>query len=395
MLKFSDVVYRIYEATLSPEHWPKAMDAVAALSGSEGAFVCAKSATGRWEVDAHSPQLDAFIRVSRSEQWWQQNPWLERSVEVGYRAGDVYCDQDVIAEDEMDGSPYYTDFLPRVGLGWQMAAAIQSDLGVPTALVVQRAKAKGPYAPPEMNTLRLVSRHVEQSLRISSRFTGVRTELGSTAAAFDSLDRAAFVLDRQQRPLLINRPAQGLIGRYFTHDDGRLAPAQRHEQDAFGAAVQNAHATAPDDSATPQPTTVSAQDGSSRLVVWTLPVVGASADQLGLPATPDANAASAAPAGAPRDNADSKAHVLVLAQPLEQDRVIDPAVLRNTFNLTLGEARLAALLGAGHSLKDAASTLGITEGTARVVLKRVFQKLGVSRQAELVSKLVLFARHAG
>ncbi len=389
MLKFSDVVYRIYEATLSPEHWSKAMDAVAALSGSEGAFVCAKSATGRWEVDAHSPRLAEFIAISRSEQWWQQNPWLDRSVEVAYRVGDVYCDHDVIADSEMAASPYYTEFLPRVGLGWQMAAAIQSDLGVPTALVVQRAKAKGPYASPEMDTLRLLSRHVEQSLRISSRFTGVKAELGSTTAAFDSMDRAAFVLDQEQRPLLINRPAQNLIGRYFTHDDGRLAPAQRHEQDAFGAAVQNAHATAPDDSATPQPTTVSAQDGSSRLVVWTLPVVGASADHLGLqdpPAAPDRDPAPG--------KAGAKAHVLVLAQPLEQDRVIDPAVLRNAFNLTLGEARLGALLGAGQNLKEAASTLGITEGTARVVLKRVFQKLGVSRQAELVSKLVLFARHA-
>lgn len=55
--------------------------------------------------------------------------------------------------------------------------------------------------------------------------------------------------------------------------------------------------------------------------------------------------------------------------------------------LPLGEARVAALVGAGLSLAEAAQRLGIAEGTARVVLKRVFSKVGVSRQNELTALL--------
>ncbi|MFG1479118.1 helix-turn-helix transcriptional regulator [Xanthobacter sp. V4C-4] len=373
MLKFSDVVYRIYEATLSPEHWPAALDGIATLSGSEGALVYAKRPTG-WDIAAHSPGLADAVRIYADEHWWQHNPWLDQSVEVGFRVGDVYCDHDIIGDKRATDLPFYSQFLPRVGLGWQMAAVIQADLGVPTGLVVQRAKPKGPYATAEMDTLQLVSRHLEQSLRISSKFAAASAAEGSAAAALDTMDHAAFVLDGQQRPVIVNQPAQHLMGRYFTHDEGRLVPARRHEQEAFSAVVRNAHAADPQASGAPQPTTISDPQGGGPLVVWTLPVVGASANHLGI-TQPDA-------------------HVLVLAQPLEQDRVIDPGVLRNVFELTLGEARLAALLGAGQSLKDAASQLGITEGTARVVLKRVFQKLDVGRQAELVSKLAMFAKPA-
>lgn len=389
---FNDAIYSIYEATLSPEHWSAAMDAIAALSGSEGAFLCARSTSGRWLVDTASPKLDDSIRISQEEKWWQQNPWLDQSIEAGYRVGDAYCDQDVLRDKQMEELPYYTQFLPRVGLGWQMACAIQSDIGALTALVVQRAKAKGPFQPPELDTLRQVSRHVEQSLRISSHFSIA----SPAAAAFDSLDRAAFVVDQEQKPLLVNRPGRGLLGQYFTHEDGRLTPTQKQEHLAFQNAVRNAHDGEAPNGGAPQPTTISGPDGASRLVVWTLPVLGASASHLGLnhtSGTPDDVTAKEKAARHTRPRKAAR-HVLILAQPLETDRVIDPTVLRDAFQLTLGEARLAALLGAGDTLKASAEALGITEGTARVVLKRVFQKLGVSRQAELVAKLTLFAHNA-
>jgi len=59
---------------------------------------------------------------------------------------------------------------------------------------------------------------------------------------------------------------------------------------------------------------------------------------------------------------------------------------------TLGEAKVAALVGSGAAPRDAAERLGITEETARTVLKRVFSKVGISRQSDLtalLTKLVL------
>lgn len=57
------------------------------------------------------------------------------------------------------------------------------------------------------------------------------------------------------------------------------------------------------------------------------------------------------------------------------------------FKLTPVEARLAALLVSGRSLKDAATHLGIGFGTARNYLIRIFRKTGTGQQGSLVAVL--------
>ena len=52
--------------------------------------------------------------------------------------------------------------------------------------------------------------------------------------------------------------------------------------------------------------------------------------------------------------------------------------------LTPAEARLAEALMAGNCVRDAASLLEITEGTARTYLKRILHKTGACRQSDLV-----------
>ena len=47
----------------------------------------------------------------------------------------------------------------------------------------------------------------------------------------------------------------------------------------------------------------------------------------------------------------------------------------------------SALVGSGTPPRDAAERLGITEETARTVLKRVFAKVGISRQSDLTALL--------
>ena len=58
--------------------------------------------------------------------------------------------------------------------------------------------------------------------------------------------------------------------------------------------------------------------------------------------------------------------------------------LKRYYDLTPAEARLAKLIAEGERLDGIAQRLGISVHTARTHLKRVFEKTGVERQAELV-----------
>src|SRR5215475_4485266 len=63
-------------------------------------------------------------------------------------------------------------------------------------------------------------------------------------------------------------------------------------------------------------------------------------------------------------------------------------LLRGHFGLTPAEARLAFQLVTGGTLRSAAVKLSITYETARTELKKIFNKTGTCRQAELVIVIV-------
>ncbi len=365
-MRIGKVVYLVYEATLSPERWPGALSAIADIMNSKGALI-----NGRrddvWRILLNSPSLDAAVKAYVEGEWWKRNPWLTPSVALGYRTGDVYRDQDMLNEKELAKEPFYTEFLAHFGLKWQMAAAIQSDLGDPTGLIVQRGGDAGPYTSHEMAEFLQLSRHVEQSLRISAAVQSGTTAHGSVAAAFDAMDRPAFVLDHEQRPVAANRSAKALMDRFFKDHDGRLHPVTPVDGHDLATVVKTAHVTDDQDTVLPPKPLVVADANGEKTVLWSVPLLGDSAHRLGLHG--------------------DKRHVLVIGQQTKSDRVVDPALLRDALGLTLGEARLAALVAAGISLQKAAVQLGIAESTARFVLKRVFGKLNIHRQTDLVAKV--------
>lgn len=65
--------------------------------------------------------------------------------------------------------------------------------------------------------------------------------------------------------------------------------------------------------------------------------------------------------------------------------------LRTLFGLTQKESDIAAALTNGQSLEEAAAALDIGMGTARTHLKSCMTKTGTSRQAQLVSRILLGA----
>ena len=67
--------------------------------------------------------------------------------------------------------------------------------------------------------------------------------------------------------------------------------------------------------------------------------------------------------------------------------VPDLALLRGLFDLTPKEARLAASLACGRSLKEAAGHQAIQVSTARSYLEEILRKTGTHQQSQLVALL--------
>ena len=67
----------------------------------------------------------------------------------------------------------------------------------------------------------------------------------------------------------------------------------------------------------------------------------------------------------------------------------DPGALQELFGFTPAEAALATDILAGHDLAASAARRRITLHTARAHLRRLFEKTGTNRQAELMRLLLL------
>jgi DNA-binding CsgD family transcriptional regulator len=77
------------------------------------------------------------------------------------------------------------------------------------------------------------------------------------------------------------------------------------------------------------------------------------------------------------------ASAVIVLVDLNGQSTLDLCEMMTALELTPAEARVAALVGSGRSPREASEELGVTEGTARVTLKRVYAKLDLSRQSQL------------
>ena len=78
---------------------------------------------------------------------------------------------------------------------------------------------------------------------------------------------------------------------------------------------------------------------------------------------------------------------LVLALDLEDREASFNSAALGALGLTSGEAKVAAMVGAGLTPQASADELGVSVATVRTHLKSIYSKLGVRRQADLVQLL--------
>jgi DNA-binding CsgD family transcriptional regulator len=86
---------------------------------------------------------------------------------------------------------------------------------------------------------------------------------------------------------------------------------------------------------------------------------------------------------------------LVCVTDLETEIRSPETELRSLFGLTYAEARVATAIFDGLSMREAAETLGVALNTVRFQLALVYEKSGVTRQAELVKMMMRLSSGPG
>lgn len=356
----------IYDAAPDPLGWPRALGAIAEYFGDVGAILI-------WSRDNGSFGTSVSESLVAAQKDYDENGWSSRDIkairarEIGYFFnGEPFADRHIGFDEEMKNHPCSVQFFLKHGLGWVGGVSVSPDPHVGVTLSVQRdARIKEQFSDEELEALRRISRHVEKSLRLSVKLLNAEVTNVGLGEALARIGIGVFALDSEGRVVFSNPAAKGLVGDEIQIAEGRLRFGASSSSLKLDEAISQSCGTAPDLLSDPKPFLLQTAGSDRRLAIYVLPVFQPNLAASFLTQT--------------------RAIVLVIEQKLSEPA--DPAIVRDLLGLTLGEAKIAAMIGAGLSPRDAAEKLGIKEDSARTVLKKVFSKTGISRQSELVALL--------
>lgn len=367
---FIRAVEAIYATALVPEKWPEALQAISDVFDDVGTALTYRRSDGRLGVIV-SPGLVAG-QEDYNREWHRHDVRAQRFLERSYLAADTMTDLELGLLEEQDTHPFFTQFLKSYGLRHFAAVSIAPDSDIYATISVQRAIGKDPFSEGERNTLVRLGRHAESSLRLGLRLMESESRSQGLSDLFARLRMGIYLLDGLGRVVFANDTGKSFIGGTLAlANDGRLTARDRGHGAALEAAISATLQNRPSADAYPRPILLRSEGAAPILAAYVLPLNTALSPAI--------------------EQFLVRSQAIVLIVELRTGDSADPSVVRDLLGLTLGEARVAALIAAGVSPRDASLKLGISAETTRTVLKRVYMKSGVSRQSELAA---LIARSA-
>lgn len=365
----------IYDSAASPDLWPVALDAIADCFDSVGTVLMMQ------RPDLSMTTIVSQVLEPAAREYeagaWKLDFTVARALERGTTAAEEgYSDRHLATPEEIATHPFYTEFRRRHGLGPFLGGQVSPFPDMPVILTIQGKPDRPTFDDDEIATFRILGRHAERALRLTIMLEEAKAEKLALGDALSRLACGAFLVDGEGKVLFANETARAANGHAVVLQGGRLMARHAAERPALAEAVSSAarlfgwmgvEAL--------RPVILSGgRTATSKLIAYVLPI---------------------RPRGGDSELLFARDRVLILLLDPGSPKTADPAVVRDLLGLTLGEAKLAALIGSGKSPREAATGLGITEESARTVLKRVFAKVGVSRQSELAALLARLVTDGG
>lgn len=371
------LIGEIYDAAFTPALWGPTLEHLAdAVGGAQVMMGVHDFANGAIQVIA--PRMDAALVDSYRDHWWTGDRLWQRTNAAPL--GEVLHAERFVPRAELEGTEFYSEWYRRLQLD---AAGLGVNLdvqhGVPSLCGIKRGRGRGGFSGDQVALFEALVPHLTRAARIHRQAWSLNLAEGLLRAGIDRHAHAVLALDHRHHLVYANSRAEELLG---AGDTLRLASGRLYAADPASQARLAARLAAC--------TVGGAAPGTEATEMIEIPRHQASALRVQLLPFPAPGAAADALAGWPQPK--PPAVLLVLHDP-DADHRRRKGALQQRFQLTPAEAELALQIVQGDGRAAAAQRLGISPGTARIHLPRVFDKVGVHRQAELVR--VLEALDAG
>lgn len=356
------LIERIYDAALLEDGWDGLLTELSAHFRSEagGFFVqTAEQRLGYFRfIGMDDAELEFYDNHISALNPWYQVPNLMRpgavltdtSLEVLHKSNKAF-----------EHSEFYHEWIRKLDFRHVLGGTLLDSDGNHLNFTFFRPRQLGIYSAEEIDSFRLLSRHVARAVELKARVETERWMRRSGESMLDDLSIGMLMIDHTDRVLLANPAAEQLLraetalkmrrNRLIAHDD--------NDQRALQARLKKLSEQGGNDF-------LSVKNGDAAPL--SLFMTANPPPTLMFPPTP-------------------RSITLFILDPSTQ-RISADHQLRKQWNLTNKEAEFANLLLQGNSVGESADRLKMTIETGRWYCKRIMEKVGVRRQPDLMIRLI-------
>ena len=367
---FERIVASLQQAALDPAHWPAAAGLIDTAIGSKGNSLLISGdgnltrETISWWRICLGGQRHEDLEREYFDAYWSHDERVPRIAWLP--SGELVPVDDLYTDAEKETSPTYNDFLARIGM--QKGMHVRLD-GPDQSHIVwtfgDSVETRG-WSSAQIAAIKRLLPQLRLFGFLWQVLADTRALGKSFAELFESGNIGVVQLDRRGRIVEANDSATQCLRRRngILDSGGYLRALAPSESDRLQRLLAEALPRFGDRGSVGT-MTIGRPSHRTRLMVYVSPV-----------------------AGQAWDYRPSRVAALVLLVDPEKRPRIDPDLVGAVLDLTPAESLLAVMLADGHSPREIASSTGRTEGTVRWHLKQVFRKQGISRQADLVGRVL-------
>jgi DNA-binding CsgD family transcriptional regulator len=354
------LVNSIYDAAGNAEDWRGVLKTLAGwIGGMGGLYFLVNKQTGEFQ-SAHSGGHTAESELTYVGYYAHLDP--HRPAVFGLPEKAWLLSQDHFDERFVQEDRFYGEYMLPRDMRWVVGTVLWQDQSTASVLAFQRPTKVEPFGKREVAGLESVSTHLRRASQLHSRLQANDFNARLDLAAVHSLSFGMAVVTDDGTVLMSNAVAERMFGNvdvFKTNGPNRigLRGAKEHLNllHALTAAVAGTssamHVTDIHGKVAAQLTTMPLPAGSHLNADWQRPLV-----------------------------------LLLLTEP-DAHKQLRPALMRQLYDITEAETRLANALMEGVSTEAYAVRHSLSENTVKSHVKSLLAKTGTNRQAELVALL--------
>ena len=366
---FAPADRRIYDCALNPDTWTAILPSIGTFVGGSAGGLFAHHASRRSGNVFYEFGTDPDFRQLYLEKYMTMDPMFGTYFVLD--VGEVFSTSTVMSHAEFLRSRFYKECIRPQGWIDNVCVYLDRTPEGHAGFALFRNEREGLADEPARERLRLLVPHLRRAVLIAKLIEFKTAQAATFADALDGLSAAMLFVDSSGRITHANAAGQAMIadGDVLHASLGRLTASDpddnRALHDIFEAAAAGDAAIGVKGVAVP----LVAHDGE-RYVAHVLPLSS----------------------GARRSAGVSYAAAAVLfVQKAALATRSPPEAIAKTYGLTAMEVRVLLAIVEVGGAPQVAETLGIGEGTVKTHLKRLYEKTGARRQADMVKIFAGFA----